>query len=112
MNAARAPKRAGRPRWLARLGRVALNVVATLVGSRAILDQVLSMPENMPAPVENGLRFALHLVGHDEMANADDMEMLAWLLYFSGSLIAAGVIVWGVNRVAVRVARRLAARDA
>ncbi|RKP51242.1 hypothetical protein D7S89_06495 [Trinickia fusca] len=57
------------------------------------------LPFNMPYAVDMFIRGALRLVGHSELANPDDMEVLAWLLYFVVSLLFVGGLVWLGNWV-------------
>lgn len=84
-----------------------MNVSLTIVGAWFLNEAVALLPFDMPYAVDVFLRGMLRLVGHTELANPDDMEVLAAGLYFVLSLVVVGVLVWLGNRL-VRgyVARR------
>lgn len=49
---------------------------------------------NMPNSVDMLIRLGLSVVGHDELANPDDMEVLAVLLYWLiSTLVVAAVLL-------------------
>ena len=50
----------------------------------------------MPYPVDMFIRFYLSVVGHNELANPDDMEVLAALFYWIiATLLVGGLILTG-----------------
>ena len=75
-----------------------INVCATIIGGWYLNLLVDRLPFNMPYPVDMGIRGFLHLIGHDELSNPDDMEVLAGGLYLVVCLLIVGVLVWAVNR--------------
>lgn len=71
-------------------------VVSVIVGWRLTyhIDDVF--PGNMPYSVDMFIRFCLKMIGRNDLANPDDMETLALLLYWViASLLVAAVIFAG-----------------
>ncbi|MFM0603672.1 hypothetical protein PQR05_03970 [Paraburkholderia sediminicola] len=65
------------------------------------------LPFNMPYPVDRFIRFVLSVTGNSDLANADDMEMLALLLYWAVSTLLVGGLMFAGYR-ALRHYRRAA----
>lgn len=76
-------------------------VVSAIVGWRLTyhIDDVF--PGNMPYSVDMFIRFCLKVVGRSDLANPDDMEVLALLLYW----LIASLLVGGLLFAAYRTAR-------
>ncbi|MFM0643487.1 hypothetical protein PQR14_04090 [Paraburkholderia bryophila] len=50
-------------------------------------------PGNMPDPVDRFIRFCLAVTRHNDLANPDDMEVLALLLYWTiATLLVAALL--------------------
>lgn len=78
------------------------NVVVTLCGGWFLNEFLGTLPFNMPYPVDLGIRWFLNVIGHNELANPDDMEILAFFLYLFGSVTFVGLCVFIVNRVILK----------
>ena len=74
-----------------------VNACVTVVGAWFVNEAFARLPFDMPYAVDVFLRGVLRLVGHSELANPDDMEVLAAGLYFLLALVAVGLFVWLVN---------------
>lgn len=81
------------------------NATLTVVGAWYVNEQIARLPFDMPYAVDAFLRGAVRLIGHSELANPDDMEVLAGALYFVVSLVLVGAVVWLGNWL---VRRRIA----
>lgn len=66
---------------------------ASLAGGWTLFMLYSMLPFNMPYVVETFIRFCLFLTGHDELANPDDMELVASLLFSILFSAAAGIAV-------------------
>lgn len=73
------------------------NLALTVIGAFFLVRLFLTLPFNMPDAVDWFLRATLHILGQDEMANPDDMEVLSVLLYFCIALAIVGFAVSGLN---------------
>lgn len=73
------------------------NLALTVIGAFFLVRLFLALPFNMPDAVDGFLRAMLHVLGQDEMANPDDMEVLSVLLYFCIALVIVGFAVSGLN---------------
>lgn len=87
----------------------AANAVITLAGALALVSLFDLLPMNLPYSVQMFLSFILRVICKQDMDNADDMAMLAFLLYLTISVVIVGAIVV-VGNVAMR--RYLAKRRA
>lgn len=85
-----------------KFGWIALNIIATLAGAWILGTAIINMPINMPDWLDDALRALLHIIGHDELANPDDMPGIASLAILIASAIVCGLIVWFANIAAVR----------
>ncbi|WP_240156770.1 MULTISPECIES: hypothetical protein [unclassified Burkholderia] len=81
-----------------KFGKIALNIGATLVGGWLLANLAASLPIEMPDLLNDGLLFLLNAAGHDELANPDDMEVLAMLAILIISIAVAGIVVWLIGR--------------
>lgn len=92
-----------------RAGRVSLwllNVIVTIVGGWCLSWTINLWTINLPYPIDIAIRWGLHIVGHDELANTDDLETIVVLLYLCLCWIAVGLAVWVTNRLrAKRITR-------
>ncbi|NIE83902.1 MULTISPECIES: hypothetical protein [unclassified Burkholderia] len=86
-----------------KFGKIALNIGATLVGGWLLANLAASLPIEMPDLLNDGLLFLLNAAGHDELANPDDMEVLAMLAILIISIAVAGVVVWLANVAITRL---------
>ncbi|REE21906.1 hypothetical protein B0G71_5099 [Paraburkholderia sp. BL27I4N3] len=88
-----------------------LLIVACLVGSVIggwyLMCLFTLLPLEMPLSVDAFIRFVLSVSGNDNLANADDMEMLALLLYWTIATFLTAVVLIGFERW---VSRSLIAR--
>jgi hypothetical protein len=86
---------------------VLANIGITVAVALSLLHAFLALPMNMPYEVDMFLRAILHVSGNDDLANPDDMEVLALFLYLFVCLVVAGCAVLACN-VALRryLARR------
>ncbi|KVM70509.1 hypothetical protein WJ59_08115 [Burkholderia gladioli] len=80
-----------------KFGKIALNIGAILVGGWLLANLAASLPIEMPDLLNDGLLFLLNAVGHDELANPDDMEVLAMQAIVIISIAVAGIVVWLAN---------------
>lgn len=83
---------------MSRAGRITANVTTTLLGGWLLTRALLSLPVEMPSFLDNGLRVVLHAFNLDQLANPDDMELLATLAVFVASMLVVGLFVWIANR--------------
>lgn len=80
-----------------RLGIIAANAIATIAGGWLLANIVMHLPIEMPSVLDNGIRAVLRVSGHNELANPDDMEVLAMLAILLVSVVAVGILVWVAN---------------
>ncbi|NBI44261.1 hypothetical protein [Burkholderia sp. ISTR5] len=80
-----------------KFGKIALNIGAIWVGGWLLANLAASLPIEMPDLLNDGLLFLLNAVGHDELANPDDMEVLAMQAIVIISIAVAGIVVWLAN---------------
>jgi hypothetical protein len=66
------------------------NIAVTIAGALGLVRFVDTLPMNMPYGVDMFIRAILRICGHTELANPDDMEVLALLLYLFVSLVLVG----------------------
>lgn len=92
-----------------------LLIVACLVGSVVggwyLTCLFTLLPFEMPRSVDAFIRFVLSVTGNDDLANPDDMEMLALLLYWTIATFLTVVVLVGFKRWISRclIARKSAA---
>ncbi|MCC8396899.1 hypothetical protein LJ656_30440 [Paraburkholderia sp. MMS20-SJTR3] len=82
---------------------IALIVVAlSAIAGWQLTYLIVLLPFNMPDAVNLFLRFCLAATGNDSLANPDDMEVLALLLYWALSSLLIGALlylgIWAVCR--------------
>jgi hypothetical protein len=71
----------------------ALVLVSAISGWQ--LTYVIEMlPVNMPYPIDMFIRFCLSATGNSDLANPDDMEVLALLLYWAIASLLVGVLLF------------------
>ncbi|CAJ3875722.1 Uncharacterised protein [Burkholderia pseudomallei] len=87
---------------MTKLGKFALSTSITLVGGWALANLVIRLPVEMPGFLDNGIRAVLRLTGHRELANPDDMEVLAMTAILIASIIVVGVLVALANTIIKR----------
>lgn len=80
-------------------------VVVSLVGGWFVACLYSRLPVEMPHPVDTFIRFMLSATGNSDMANPDDMEMLALLLYWVVSTLLVGGLIF-TGYLALRHFRR------
>lgn len=71
-----------------------LLVLASIVGGWQVTDLIIMIPSNMPYAVETFIRYGLSVAGYEELANPDDMEVLALLLYWTVSAVVIGIVLY------------------
>ncbi|MFP3567823.1 hypothetical protein [Paraburkholderia sp. SIMBA_030] len=76
---------------------VLANIGVTVTAALGLLHAFLALPMNMPYEVDMFLRAILHVSGNDDLANPDDMEVLALFLYLFVCLVVAGCAVLACN---------------
>jgi hypothetical protein len=68
-------------------------IVLSVVGGWYLACLIMLLPYNMPGSLDRLIRFGLSLTGNDHLANADDMPMLALLLFWIvATIFTAGLI--------------------
>lgn len=71
-------------------------VIVSVIGGWYMAVLYSRLPVEMPLPVDTFVRFVLSMTGNSDMANTDDMEMPARLLYWGVStLLVCGFIFAG-----------------
>jgi hypothetical protein len=80
-----------------KFGRIALSIFVTLIGGWILGNAIINLPMTMPSLLDDGLRALLHVTGHDELANPDDMPVLGMTAVLIASTLVVGAIVWAVN---------------
>lgn len=76
-------------------------VVVSVIGGWQATYLIDMIPANMLHVVDVFIRFCLSITGHDELANPDDMAVLALILYWAVSAILIGVVL-GTGYAAIR----------
>jgi hypothetical protein len=71
-----------------------LLVLMSIVGGWQVTYLILMIPSNMPYAVDMFIRFGLSVIGHEELANPEDMEVLALLLYWTVSAVVIWIVVY------------------
>jgi hypothetical protein len=84
------------------------NVTITLIGGWFLSHVIEFWPYNMPDFLDVAIRAVLKVTGHEELANTDDIEKLAILLFLIVSILFVGAVVLLCNIV---VRRYLAAHN-
>jgi len=82
-----------------------LLVLVSVIGGWQVTYLIDMFPSNMPYAIDMFIRFGLSATGHEELANADDMAVLALLLYWIVSAVVIGIVVyvaWSAIRSRVR----------
>jgi hypothetical protein len=69
-----------------------LLVLASIVGGWQVTNLIIMIPSNMPYAVEMFIRYGLSVAGYEELANPDDMAVLALLLYWTVSAVVIGIV--------------------
>jgi hypothetical protein len=59
-----------------------------------VTNLIIMIPSNMPYAVDMFIRFGLSVTGHEELANPDDMFVLALLLYWTVSAVVIGIVLY------------------
>jgi hypothetical protein len=78
-----------------------LLVLASIVGGWQVTNLIIMIPSNMPYGVEMFIRYGLSVAGYEELANPDDMAVLALLLYWTASAVIIGIalyVAWSAIR--------------
>ena len=83
---------------------VVIILASVIAGWQAtyLIDMI---PANMPYAVDMFIRFCLSITGHEELANPDDMAVLALILYWVVSAVLIGVVLYAAY-AAIRHRRR------
>lgn len=68
-------------------------VLVSIVGGWQATYLIDMIPRNMPYAVDMFIRFCLSVTGHEELANPDDMAVLALVLYWIVSAILIGMVL-------------------
>lgn len=68
-------------------------VLVSIVGGWQATYLIDTIPRNMPYAVDMFIRFCLSVTGHEELANPDDMAVLALVLYWIVSAILIGIVL-------------------
>ena len=69
-------------------------VVLSVIGGWQATYLIEMIPANMPHAVDAFIRFCLSITGHKELANPDDMAVLALILYWVGSAVLIGLVLY------------------
>jgi hypothetical protein len=69
-------------------------VMASVYGGWNIACLIMLVPYNMPYSLEIFLRFCLSIIGADYLGNADDLPMVALLLFWIVSTPLVGVLIF------------------
>ncbi len=83
---------------------VAKLIAAILIG-RWLFGVIEHLPMDMPDSVEEATRWVLHGIGRDDLANADDMEVIVGTAVALLTTAIGVVLVWGGHGLARRWAR-------
>ncbi len=97
MHAMKVPRRGSMKRILLRSAILLISSIATIIGALCLARFVETLQMNMPYAVDMFLRGVLKLSGNDDLANPDDMEVLALTLYFLVALVVVGCAVFAFN---------------
>ncbi|PQV54972.1 hypothetical protein [Paraburkholderia sp. BL21I4N1] len=84
---------------------VVVFVVVSVIGGWYLACLFSLLPFNMPDFVDGFIRFVLSVTGNNDLANADDMEMLALLLYWIVSTLLVGGLIFAGYRTLRRYQR-------
>lgn len=80
--------------------------VLSVIGGWQATYLIDMIPANMPHAVDALIRFCLSIAGHKELANPDDMAVLALILYWGVSAVLIGVLLYaGYAAIRRRVGR-------
>jgi hypothetical protein len=71
-----------------------LLVLVSIIGGWQATYLIQDIPSNMPYAVDMFIRFGLSAIGHEELANPDDMEVLGLLLYWIVSAVVIGIVLY------------------
>jgi hypothetical protein len=97
-------------KFLFKLLAVLAFVMASVYGGWNIACLIMLVPYNMPDFLETFLRFCLSIIGADYLANADDLPMVALLLFWIVSTPLVGVLIFlcgkAIRRYRSRKVRR------
>lgn len=77
---------------------VVAYLLGSVVGGWHITCLFTLLPMAMPVSVDTSIRFALSITGNDDLANADDMEMLALPLYWAIATLLSAIVLVGFKR--------------
>lgn len=75
------------------LRNVAWIVTSAIAGWQSTYYIDDSFPGNMPYSVDVFIRYCLAITGRDDLANPDDMEVLALLLYWAIATLVIGALL-------------------
>ncbi|PRY08730.1 hypothetical protein [Paraburkholderia sp. BL25I1N1] len=81
---------------------IVTSVVGSVIGGWYLACLFGLLPLEMPRCVDLFIRLALSVTGNDELANPDDMEILALLLYWAVATLLIAVTLFGYKRWLVR----------
>jgi len=73
-------------------------VAISVIGDWQLAYVIDRLPFNMPEPVETFIRLCLSVTGNDNLANPDDMEVLALLFYWALSALLIGAFLYAGAR--------------
>ncbi|CAD6540057.1 hypothetical protein LMG28727_03720 [Paraburkholderia kirstenboschensis] len=80
---------------VAKLLRYVVWMAISLTGGWRLTYHIDDMfPGNMPDSVDMFIRFCLEVVGRSDLANPDDMEVLALLLYWAVAALLVGALLF------------------
>ena len=77
-----------------------------MIGGRQLTYVIDRLPFNIPDSVDRFIRFCLSATGNDALANPDDMEVLALLLYWAQATLFVGTLLYSTARVACHLHTR------
>ncbi|MFL9946260.1 hypothetical protein PQR68_09795 [Paraburkholderia agricolaris] len=84
-------------------------VVVSVIGAWYVAVFYSRLPIEMPQPVDTFVRFVLSVTGNSDMANPDDMAMLALLLYWVVSTLLVGGFIFAGYRALLHYRKQRAA---
>jgi hypothetical protein len=69
-------------------------VLVSAIGGWQVTYLINMIPSDMPYAVDMFIRFGVSVTGHEELANSDDMAVLALLLYWVVSAVIIGIVLY------------------
>jgi hypothetical protein len=70
-----------------------LLVLVSVIGGWQVTYLIDMIPSDMPYAVDKLIRLGLSVTGHKELANPDDMFVLALFLYWIVSAVVIGIVL-------------------